>query len=229
MDEPMAIDQPICVVLADDHQVVRHGIQQFLAAANIDVVAEAENGGEALRLIEQHQPDVAVLDIQMPEYSGIEVARRVRARGWPVGLLVLTAFDDDPFIVAALEAGVNGFVLKTADMEEIIAAVRAVHEGNPVLDPQIMPKLMHAVTSLQHPQAVVEPLTERELEVLRAAARGLTNKSIGVLLDISDRTVQGHLRRIFEKLNVANRTEAVVKASQLGLLELPHSDETPPD
>jgi DNA-binding NarL/FixJ family response regulator len=225
----MGTKQSIRVVLADDHQVVRHGIQQFLASANIDVVAEAENGAQALQLIERHQPDVAVLDIQMPEYSGIEVARRVRAQGWPVGLLILTAFDDDPFIVAALEAGVNGFVLKTADMEEIIEAVRAVNEGKSVLDPQIVPKLMHAVTASHQPEAVVEPLTERELEVLRAAARGLTNKAIGVLLDISDRTVQGHLRRIFEKLNAANRTEAVVKASQLDLLELPGSHATPSD
>jgi DNA-binding NarL/FixJ family response regulator len=225
----MGTKQSIRVVLADDHQVVRHGIQQFLASANIDVVAEAENGAQALQLIERHQPDVAVLDIQMPEYSGIEVARRVRAQGWPVGLLILTAFDDDPFIAAALEAGVNGFVLKTADMEEIIEAVRAVNEGKSVLDPQIVPKLMHAVTASHQAEAVVEPLTERELEVLRAAARGLTNKAIGVLLDISDRTVQGHLRRIFEKLNVANRTEAVVKASQLDLLELPGSHATSSD
>jgi DNA-binding NarL/FixJ family response regulator len=225
----MTTNESIRVVLADDHQVVRHGIQQFLASAGIDVIAEAENGEQALQLIEQHQPDVAVLDIQMPEASGIEVARRVRAHGWPVGLLILTAFDDDPYIVAALEAGVNGFVLKTADMEEIIDAVRAVNEGKSVLDPQILPKLMHAVTASHQPETLYEPLTDRELEVLRATARGLTNKAIGVLLNISDRTVQGHLRRIFEKLNVANRTEAVVKASQLDLLELPGSHETASD
>lgn len=225
----MDTQDSIRVVLADDHQVVRHGIQQFLASAGIDVVAEAENGAQALQLIEQHQPDVAVLDIQMPEHSGIEVARRVRAHGWPVGLLILTAFDDDPFIVAALEAGVNGFVLKTADMEEIIDAVRAVSEGKSVLDSLLLPKLMHAVTASRRPETIYEPLTDRELEVLRAAARGLTNKAIGVLLNISDRTVQGHLRRIFEKLNVANRTEAVVKASQLEMLELPGSHETPSD
>jgi DNA-binding NarL/FixJ family response regulator len=224
----MTTEQPIHVVLADDHQVVRHGIRQFLSAAGIDVVAEAEDGEQALRLIEQHRPDVAVLDIQMPGHSGIEVARRVRARGVPVGLLILTAFDDDPFIMAALEAGVNGFVLKTADMEEIIAAVRAVHEGKSVLDPEILPRLMRAVAASHEPKTTYEPLTGRELEVLRAVARGLTNKAIGLLLDISDRTVQGHLRRIFEKLNAANRTEAVVTASQLGLLELPasHEDQT---
>jgi DNA-binding NarL/FixJ family response regulator len=212
----------ISVVLADDHQVVRHGIKQFLSAAGIEIVAEAEDGAQALQQIEQHRPHVAVLDINMPKYSGIEVARRVRAQSWPVGLLILTAYDDDPYVVAALEAGVNGFVLKTADMEEIIEAVRAVSEGQSVLDPEILPKLMRTVTTSHKPEAEYEPLTDRELEVLQAAARGLTNKAIAVLLTISDRTVQGHLRRIFEKLNVANRTEAVVKASQLNWLKLPY-------
>ncbi len=219
----------IHVILADDHQVVRHGIKQFLSAAGIVVVAEAENGEQALQLIEQYQPDVAVLDIQMPGYSGIEVARRVRAKGLPVGLLILTAFDDDPFIVAALEAGVNGFVLKSADMEEIIAAVHAVHEGKSVLDPEILPKLMRAVAASHDAKMAYEPLTDRELEVLQATARGLTNKAIGLMLGISDRTVQGHLRRIFEKLNAASRTEAVVTASQLGLLNLPIAHENPSD
>lgn len=223
----MTIEEPIRVVLADDHQVVRHGIKLFLSAGGITVVAEAEDGAQALQLIEQHRPDVAVLDIQMPEYSGIEVVRRVRAQGWPVGLLILTAYDDDPYIMAALEAGVNGFVLKTADMEEIVEAVRAVSEGQSVLDPEIVPKLMRAVTSSHKPSPDYEPLTDRELEVLQAAARGLTNKAIGVLLSISDRTVQGHLRRVFEKLNVNNRTEAVVRASQLELLTLPASYEKP--
>lgn len=225
----MTEQPPIRVILADDHQVVRHGIRQMLTKAGIEVVAEAENGQRAIQLIEQHLPDVAILDIQMPDYSGIEVARRIRARALPVGLLVLTAYDDDPFIMATLEAGVNGFILKTADMEDIIEAVHAVHEGKSVMDPQVVPKLMRAVTSARDNPPMYEPLTERELEVLRAAARGLTNKAIGVLLKISDRTVQGHFRRIFEKLDVASRTEAVVKASQLDLLELPSLDERSPD
>lgn len=222
----MAEEAPIRIVLADDHQVVRFGIKQFLVANGINVIAEAENGQQALEMIEKHQPDVAVLDIQMPLLSGIEVARQVRNAGWPIGLLILTAFDDDPFIMAALEAGVNGFVLKTADIEEITEAVRAVNEGKSVLDPRIVSKMMQAVIAAHHPTPLeYEALTERELEVLRAASRGLTNKAIGLLLHISDRTAQGHLRRIFEKLNVANRTEAVVRASQLGFLELPNSHE----
>ena len=217
---------PIRVILADDHQVVRHGIRQFLTSAGIEVIAEATDGEQAIRLIEQHQPDVAVLDIRMPRYSGIEVARQIREKNLPVGLLILTAFDDEPFILTALEAGVNGFVLKTADMEEIVRAVRAVNEGKSFLDPDIVPKMMRAVVAAHGPKLPYEPLTDRELEVLFEAALGLTNKAIGLKLEISDRTVQGHLRRIFEKLNVANRTEAVVKASQLSLLDLPISNET---
>ncbi|MBL1137373.1 MAG: DNA-binding response regulator [Chloroflexi bacterium] len=225
-EDRMAEEKSIRVILADDHQVVRHGIQQILSKAGIDVVATAENGERALQIIVQHQPDVAVLDIQMPIYNGIEVARQVRAKALPVGLLILTAFDDDPFIMAALEAGVNGFILKTADMEEIVEAVRAVHEGQSVMDRNVIPKLMRAVTASHKPDIAYPALSERELEVLRVATRGLTNKAIGMLLDISDRTVQGHFRRIFEKLNAASRTEAVVKASQLGLLDLPSLDET---
>jgi DNA-binding NarL/FixJ family response regulator len=223
------MEQPIRVILADDHLVVRHGIQQILVKAGIEVVAEAENGLQALKAIQEHHPDVAVLDIQMPDFSGIEVARRVRAQGLSIGLLILTAFDDDPFVLAALEAGVNGFVLKTADMEEIVEAVRAVNEGKSVMDPQIVPKLMRAVVASHNTQPAYEPLSERELEVLQAASRGLTNKAIGVLLNISDRTVQGHFRHIFEKLTVLSRTEAVVKASQLGLLQLPDFHEISSD
>ncbi|MBZ0309178.1 MAG: response regulator transcription factor [Anaerolineae bacterium] len=222
----MVEEKHIRVILADDHHVVRHGIQQILTKADIEVVATADNGERALALIEQYLPDVAVLDIQMPIFSGIEVSRQVRAKELPVGLLILTAFDDDPFIMAALEAGVNGFILKTADMEEIVDAVRAVHEGQSVMDPNVVPKLMRAVTASHKTDISYEVLSDRELEVLRTAARGLTNKAIGVLLEISDRTVQGHFRRIFEKLDVASRTEAVVKASQLGLLDLPSFHES---
>jgi DNA-binding NarL/FixJ family response regulator len=223
------MEQSIRVILADDHLVVRHGIQQILVKAGFEVVAEAENGTQALKAIQEHHPDVAVLDIQMPDFSGIEVARRVRAQGLSIGLLILTAFDDDPFVMAALEAGVNGFVLKTADMEEIVEAVRAVNEGKSIMDPQIVPKLMRAVVASHNTQPAYEPLSERELEVLQAATRGLTNKAIGVLLNISDRTVQGHFRHIFEKLVVLSRTEAVVKASQLGLLQLPDFHEISSD
>lgn len=212
----------IRVILADDHQVVRRGIRDFLTEnGDIEVVAEAEDGDQAVRLIEQYQPDVAVLDIQMPGRSGIDVVRWVRQRGLPVGLLILTAYDDDPYLVAALEAGTNGYVMKTADAPEIVRAVRAVHEGKSVLDPTIVHRLMQVVGGGGEAPLPAAELTSRELSVLEEAARGLTNKAIGLMLGISDRTVQGHLRNIFEKLHVTNRTEAVVRAVQLGMLELP--------
>ena len=217
----MMDQQTVRVLLADDHQIVRRGIKDFLVEAGFNVIAEAEDGDEALRQIEALQPDVAVLDIQMPGRSGIEVARAVRDQNLPVGLLILTSYDDDPFILAALAAGVSGYVLKTADAEEIVQAVDDVYEGKSVLDPVLVGTVMRAAAGAHEPVTPREELTDREVEVLREAARGLTNKAIGVKLDISDRTVQGHLRKIYEKLEVNNRTEAVVRAAQMNLLRLP--------
>ena len=213
------MDTPaIRVLLADDHAVVRQGIRQFLeAVGDIHVLAEAADGEQALRLIRQHRPDVAVLDIQMPKQSGIEVARAVRSERLPVGILILTAFDDEPYIRAVLQAGANGYVLKTADADDIIEAVRSVHEGKSVLDPAIARRLMNQLARSQDVLAV-EALTERELEVLRLTAHGYTNKAIGAQLSISDRTVQGHLAKVYGKLHAASRTEAVMRAVTLGLI-----------
>ncbi|HET7091117.1 MAG TPA: response regulator transcription factor [Anaerolineae bacterium] len=211
----MATDS-IRVILVDDHAVVRKGIREFLTeSADIEVVAEASDGDEAIALIEQHRPDVAVLDIQMPKRSGIDVCRHVRAQQWPVGVLILTAFDDDPYVMAALQAGANGYVLKTADADDIIQAVHDVHEGKSALDPAVARKLMAQLTGRRSDRPI-ESLTPRELDVLRLAARGYTNKAIGAQLSISDRTVQGHLANVFDKLHVATRTEAVMRAVSLG-------------
>ena len=214
----MIISSQIRVLLADDHAVVRAGICQFLEQADdIDVVAEADDGQEAMELIEEHQPDVAVLDIQMPKASGIEVTRWVREHHREVSVLILTAFDDDPYVMAVLQAGANGYVLKTASPEEIIRAVRDVHAGNSALDAEIVQKIVAQVSSgIQ--ELPVEKLTSRELEVLTLVAKGYTNKAIGVQLGISDRTVQGHLAHIFSKLQSGSRTEAVMRAVSLGWL-----------
>lgn len=207
---------PIRVLLADDHVIVRAGIRQVLEhAGDIRVVAEAGDGEIAENMVQQYQPDVAVLDIQMPKASGIEVTRWVRANIKNVGVLVLTAYDDDPYVIAVLQAGANGYVLKTASVDELIQAVRDVHEGKSVLDSSIAQKLMaHIFNSSQ--TTVVENLTDRELEVLSLAAKGYTNKAIGIQLGISDRTVQGHLAHIFDKLQASSRTEAVMRAVSLG-------------
>ena len=213
----MAKTKPgIKIILADDHHIVRAGIRQLLESEkDIQVLAEAGDGEEAKSLIQRHKPDVAVLDIQMPKASGIEVTRWVRTHLPAVGVLILTAFDDDPYVMAVLQAGANGYVLKTAKTNDLIQAVRDVHEGKSALDPAVTRKLMSNI--FKRPEkASVESLTERELDVLRLAAQGFTNKAIGVQLNISDRTVQGHLAHIFAKLQANSRTEAVMRAVSLG-------------
>jgi DNA-binding NarL/FixJ family response regulator len=207
---------PIRVVLADDHAIVRAGIRQFLEhAGDIQVVAEADDGEMAKDMIQQKQPDVAVLDIQMPKSSGIDVTRWIRANLPGVGVLILTAFDDDPYVLAVLQAGANGYVLKTASPFDLIKAVRDVNDGKSVLDPSVTHKLL---SQLSHPKETspMEALTSREMEVLELVAKGFTNKAIGVQLGISDRTVQGHLAHIFDKLQAGSRTEAVMRAVSLG-------------
>jgi two-component system, NarL family, response regulator DevR len=216
----------IRVVLADDHAVVRKGIRDFLEEdGDIQVVAEAADGEQAKQLIQAHQPDVAILDIRMPGATGIEVARWVREQSLAVRVLILTAFDDDPFITAALQAGANGYVLKNAEADQIIAAVRSVYHGQSALDPDIAQKLVARMTAPPAAASLIEALTEREQGVLQLAASGLTNRGIGQKLNISDRTVQGHLASIYAKLQVGSRTEAVTKALHLSLITLPEHEE----
>ena len=211
----------IRVLLADDHAVVRAGIRQFLErAGDIQVIGEVSDGEQAIEMIERMAPDVAVLDIQMPKATGIEVSRRIRANRWPIGVLILTSYDDAPYISAVLKTGANGYVLKTASPDEIIHAVRDVYRGKSVLDAEILPKVMAQIAN-PNPAPVYEPLTDREIEILSLVAEGLTNKVVGIKLKISDRTVQGHIARIFEKLQAASRTEAVMRGVSLGLIQLP--------
>ena len=221
-DEPFKIR----VLLADDHAVVRAGIRQFLKqAGDIDVVAEATDGEQAKTLIAQYEPDVAVLDIQMPRATGIEVTRWIRENYRDIGVLVLTAYDDDPYVMAVLKAGANGYVLKTASPLEIIQAVREVNAGSSAMDAVILQKMMSRF-SRSDEEPLVQGLTPRELEVLALVAKGFTNKAIAVQLSISDRTVQGHLSHIFSKLQAASRTEAVMRAISLGWIS-PNLDDNP--
>ncbi|HIQ01964.1 MAG TPA: response regulator transcription factor [Anaerolineales bacterium] len=211
--------EKIRVLLADDHAVVRQGIRQFLEeAGDIEVVAEAGNGAEAVRLAEQHRPDIAVLDIRMPGVTGVEAARRIKAQIPQVRVLILTAYDDDPYIFALLQAGADGYILKTASGDELVRAVRTVHRGESALSPEVASKVVRQATARRPEGAAgqVEPLTPRELDVLRLAAQGLTNRAIGHQLGISHRTVQGHLASIYGKLGVSSRTEAVTEAVRRG-------------
>ncbi len=211
--------EQIRVVLADDHAVVRQGIRRFLEEDEaIEVVAEASDGTEAVRLVEKHRPDVVVLDIRMPRVTGVEAARRITSSFPEVRILVLTAYDDDPFVFALLDAGADGYVLKTASATELVSAVRTVHRGQSALSPEIATKVVRQ-TARGKPRGAadqVEALTPREIEVLRLVAKGMTNREVGRELDISHRTVQGHLASIYDKLDASSRTEAVTEALKRG-------------
>ncbi len=203
------------VLLADDHKIVRQGTRMYLESRGVEVVGEAANGLEAVAMTRSLQPDVLILDIHMPEITGIEVARRVRHEFEDIRVLILTAYDDPAYVHALLDAGADGFVLKTAEFSELFRALEEVAVGHSAFDAAVVRK---ANQSQRAP--FVENLTERETHVLMRAAEGLTNKEIGKLLFISDRTVQGHLQKIYQKFGVATRTEAVTVALSRGVIQL---------
>ncbi len=208
----------ISVVLADDHTVVRAGVRRILeGAAGIRIAAEAEDGAQAIEAIAASRPDVAVLDIRLPKASGIEVARWARDNAPSTAVLVLSAYDDEPYVAAVLQAGASGYMLKSADAEDIVRAVRSVHAGKAAIDPEIARKAFGGQAARQAPTPP-ERLSPREQEVLALVAQGHTNKAVGSVLSISARTVQGHLARVFEKLQAESRTEAVMRAVSLGWL-----------
>lgn len=206
----------IRVLLAEDHHIVRQGTRLYLESMGVQVVGEATNGREAVEMTRALQPDVVVMDIHMPELTGVEATRRIRHENDDVRVLVLTAYDEPAYVHALLDAGADGFVLKTAQLSELLEAVREVAIGRRAFDAETLER------AAQYGGApmLVEGLTNREIEVLREAAKGLTNKQIGKALFISDRTVQGHLKNLYQKLNVTTRTEAVSTALKHGLIPL---------
>lgn len=201
------------VLLAEDHQMVRQGTRMFLETMGVEVLGEATDGEAAVKLASELQPDVVIMDIHMPGLTGIEATRRIRHESEDVRVLVLTAYDNPTYVRALLEAGADGFVLKTAAFTELYKALQEVAVGRSAFDPALLQKARAKPES-----DYFEALSEREIEVLQQAAYGLTNKQIGELLFISDRTVQGHLQKIYRKLNVTTRTEAVTAALGLGMI-----------
>lgn len=213
------VSTPIRVVLADDHALVRAGIRQYLERSDaIEVVGEADDGLQAQTVIARRQPDVLLADIKMPGMGGIALTAWVREQGFDTKVLVVSAYDDDPYVTAAIDAGADGYVLKNTSPTDLVAAVRAVHAGQTPLDPTIATKVMRLAGKRGDNDEA--DLTDRELDVLTLAAEGLTNKEIGGRLSISARTVQGHLGRIFEKLQVGSRTEAVTTGLAKGMISL---------
>ncbi len=221
--EEKRYDDQIRVVIADDHAVFRQGTRELLAReADIQVVGEAANGEEAVRVVNERRPDVAILDISMPVLNGIDATRQIKLESPETRILILTAYDYDEYVIAMLDAGAAGYILKTANYTDVVSAVRRVYEGEAVLDPAVAPKVWSHFTAKSKGVRASGPasLSEREIEVLLHAARGASNKEIALALGVSWRTIQTHLRSIFTKLAVASRTEAVVKGLQEGWLHL---------
>lgn len=209
------MDAHIRILVADDHPVVRDGLVAMLGTQpDFDVVGEAATGREAVEKVEALRPDVVLLDLEMPEMDGVEVLHRLRQESREARVIVFTAFDTDERIMAAVQAGAQGYLLKGAPREELFQAVRVVHAGGSTLQPVVASKLMRQVSE------DFEPLTPRELEVLGLVAQGLQNKEIAAELTITERTVKFYVSSILAKLSAGNRTEAVAIAAQKGLINL---------
>ncbi len=209
-------------MLVDDHELMRAGTKALLEGErDLTVVGEAADGLSGLGLITTTVPDVALVDISMPGLNGIEVTRDVKSRTPEVAVLVLTVHDEDVYVRAILEAGAAGYLLKDVSGPDLVAAIRAVATGEAVMAPGATDALFRAlVTAHEREPDREHDLTDRELDVLRLASTGMSNNQIADRLEMSPRTVQSHLRNIFEKLEVASRTEAVIRGLRLGLVSL---------
>jgi DNA-binding NarL/FixJ family response regulator len=217
------VSAPIRIVLADDHPVVREGLASMLETQpDLEVVGQAETGPATVALVASHQPDVLLLDLEMPKLDGVGVLHRLRESGSRTRAIVFTVFDTDDRIIAAVEAGAAGYLLKGAPRAEVFAAVRTVAAGGSLLTPVAASAVLrHVRGEMPAPATTSMPaLTPRERTVLEQLARGLGNKQIAATLGISERTVKFHVSAVFAKLGAGNRTEAVTRAAQAGLITL---------
>ncbi len=220
----------IKVLLVDDQELVRSGFRLILELAEgIEVVGEASDGHQAVRLVKELRPDVVLMDVRMPELDGIEATRQLRQTGVKARVLVLTTFDLDEYVYAAVRAGASGFLLKDAPREQLVTAVRTVARGESLLAPAITKRLIERFVARPSPGQAAPALAElstRELEVLRLLARGLSNAEIAAELIVGDATVKTHVARILRKLDLRDRVQAVVLAYESGLIE-PGATATP--
>ena len=220
------------VVIADDQTLVRRGFRLILNSADIPVVAEAANGSEAVAAVRKHRPDVVLMDIRMPELDGLEATRRILTAapsGEDVRIIILTTFDLDQYVYAALAAGASGFLLKDVSPEHLVAAVQLVRTGDALLAPSITRRLVERFAPLPAmeagaPARSLSVLTPRELEVLGLVARGMSNAELAAALTLSEATVKTHVARILTKLGLRDRVQAVVLAYETGLVSRQTSD-----
>ena len=222
----------IRVLVADDQSMVRAGFRMLLAnEPDIEVVAEASNGLEAVDKVTRFRPTVVLMDIRMPDLDGLEATRRILATNDTVKIIILTTFDLDEYVYEGLSAGASGFVLKDDPPEQLLAAIRIVAAGDALLSPAITKRVIKQFTRVPRPKAPrgFDDLTERELDVLRSVARGLSNPEIGRELYISETIVKTHITHILQKLNLRDRVQAVVLAYQTGLLDTETRPSSNPD
>ena len=221
------MSDPIRVLISDDHPVVRQGLRGFLKTyADITVIAEADNGAQAVALALEHVPDVILMDLLMPEMGGVEAIEQVVASSPATRIIVLTSYPEDEYLLPAMRAGAVGYQLKDADPEDLVSAIRAAARGQTTLHPSVAARLVRGV---DHPsEDWLSDLSERELDVLRLIARGMSNKEIANELVISEGTVKSHVSNILSKLHLAHRTQAALYALKRGLVPLDDPDITEP-
>ena len=212
--------ETIHVFIVDDHVLYREGVRKMLSMApDIEIVGEAASGDEAIAQVLTIQPDVVLMDLKMPGVNGIEAMRRILYASPRIGVLVLTMFETDETVFAAMRAGARGYLLKDADQEEVLRAVKAVSRGEAIFSPAIAERLIHYFAALRHGTAdlAFPELTEREREILHLIAQGHSNSEIAERLLLRTKTVQNHVSNIFSKLQVADRAQAIVRARDAGL------------
>ena len=213
-------NEPLRILIADDHPLVRKGLQALLSSVpDLLVVGEAANGKEAIKQAEALQPDIILMDLDMPELNGIEAARQIAQASPQIGILVLTMLEDDASVFAAMRAGARGYLLKGADQADVLRAIGVVAHGEAIFSPQIAQRLMQYFANMQPilPRNAFPDLTEREREILGLIAQGKSNAEIAEELVLSPKTVSNHVSNIFSKLQVVDRAQAVLRARQAGL------------
>ncbi len=214
----------IRVLICDDQAIARHGLQMILSTApDLQIIGQAQDGQEALDLVAQQQPDLVLMDLKMPKMNGVQATRLIRQRFPAVQVLVLTTYDADEWVFDAVRAGANGYLLKDTPPTQLIAAIRNTVEGKTPVDPSVAGKLFTSFAKQPTPPTttkLVEELSEREIEVLRLMAEGLTNAEIGAQIHLSEGTIRNYISTILDKLQVKDRTQAVVTAIRYGLIHV---------
>ncbi len=216
--------EAIRVLIVDDHPLIRQGLSKVLELEDgIAVIGEAPNGGEALELARKLKPDVVLMDVNMPGMGGIEATARIRGDMPNTKVLILTIHDDDGYVMQTMRGGAAGYLLKDVEPRNLVDAIKIVHKGGSYIHPTIAAKLMGEINRLStggKPPNAVQALTRREVDVLRCLARGCSNRDIANELFISEKTVKNHISSIFHKLNVSDRTQALIKGLKMNLVNL---------